>query len=76
MAIRKKENFGYPIMSSLNRYTIDLVQPSTTVESEASELLRVAEILSYPLIIRPSTSAGSENIKIIHNSRELQGYID
>lgn len=62
-------------MSTSNRHTIDLLQPGTTVESEALELLRVAEILHYPLIIRSSSDSDHESITIIHSSSELQGYL-
>lgn len=62
-------------MSTVNLHTIDLLQPGTTVESEATELLRVAEILSYPLIIRSSTAPEVETIKIIHSPAELEGYL-
>ena len=62
-------------MNKTNRHTIDLLQPGTTVESEATELLRVAEILHYPLIIRSSSAQECEKIKIIHNPAELQGYL-
>jgi len=62
-------------MNEAIHHTIDLIQPGTTVQSEATELLRVADILQYPLIIRSSSSQESEKVKIIHNSAELHGYL-
>lgn len=55
-------------------YTIDLLKPCTTVSSDPTVLQRVADILSYPLIIRPSTNNAEKNIKIISNPDELMDY--
>ncbi len=57
----------------MNSYTIDLIKPSTRVESQNNELKRVADILSYPLIIR--SSSHSDAIKIINDPDELKDYL-
>ncbi len=61
--------------STEDHYTIDLLQPSSTVESAASELRRVAGILSYPLIIRSTSTAGQDTLKIIQSHIELLSYL-
>lgn len=57
-------------------YTIDLLQPSSTVISEQSELQRVAGILNYPLVIRASKNQKNAITKVVHSPSELLQYLD
>lgn len=57
-------------------YTIDLLQPSSTVISEQSELQRVAGILNYPLVIRASTNQKNDITKVVNSPSELLQYLN
>lgn len=56
-------------------FTINLLEPTSRVESVLTELRRVAWILNYPLLIRPSTESVSQSLKIINSPDELLGYL-
>ena len=40
------------------------------------QALDVADILGYPVLLRPSYVIGGQNMKIVHNSEETSLYMD
>lgn len=70
MVVRKNANLRGEIMKA-QQYTIDLLQPCTTVISEQNELQRVAGILNYPLVIRTN-----ELTQVVNSPAELLSCLD
>jgi tRNA A58 N-methylase Trm61 len=63
-------------LDKVDRFTIDLLEPTNRVESVLAELKRVALILNYPLLIRPYSESVNKAVKIINTPDELLGYLD
>ncbi|KRM56481.1 carbamoyl-phosphate synthase large subunit [Lacticaseibacillus sharpeae] len=55
---------------------LGLPQPQGKTAMTSAEALQAADELGYPVLIRPSYVLGGRAMEIVHNSFELQDYID
>ncbi len=55
---------------------LNLKQPENITITEKSNALEAAELLSYPIIARPSFVLGGSSMEIIHYSMQLKKYLE
>ncbi|WP_343126631.1 carbamoyl-phosphate synthase large subunit [Buchnera aphidicola (Nippolachnus piri)] len=53
---------------------LGLIQPKNNIAKNLPDAIEKAEILGYPIIVRPSYVLGGRDMKIIKNSNELKKY--
>ena len=58
----------------LERFSIN--RPKGFGINTADEALQAAEMLGYPVLLRPSYVIGGQNMKIVHNADEVKMYMD
>ena len=54
---------------------LGLLQPNNAIASTASEAVHAAEMIGYPLVIRPSYVLGGRAMEIVHDRSQLERYI-
>ena len=54
---------------------LKLKQPENRIGHNEEEILKLANDINYPLIVRPSYVLGGRAMKIVHNDDELKNYI-
>ncbi len=54
---------------------LGLLQPNNAIASTAGEAVQAAEMIGYPLVIRPSYVLGGRAMEIVHDRPQLERYI-
>lgn len=57
-------------------HDLDITQPPNRTARTAQEALSAADILGYPLVVRPSYVLGGRAMEIVHNQTDLMRYIN
>jgi len=54
---------------------LKLKQPKNKTASSIKDVIKIAEKVQYPIIVRPSFVLGGRSMEIIYNSRQLKNYL-
>ncbi len=54
---------------------LNLRRPRNGMARNVSQALKTAEVLGYPILVRPSYVLGGRAMKVIHDSEELERYV-
>ena len=57
-------------------YSLNLRQPPNQICHNASEALEQAQIIGYPVVVRPSYVLGGRAMKVIHDPKSLKEYVN
>ena len=55
--------------------SLDIPYPKYGVANDATEALRIANEISYPVLVRPSYVLGGQDMRIVINDRELERHV-
>ncbi len=55
---------------------IGLLQPENGTAVEVEEAIKIAESISYPVLVRPSFVLGGRGMRIVYSTEELKQYMD
>jgi carbamoyl-phosphate synthase large subunit len=55
--------------------TLDIPYPRYGVATDADEAIRIANEVSYPVLVRPSYVLGGQNMRIVINDKELERHV-
>ncbi len=56
--------------------TIDLKQPKNATATTKEEALKIANLIEYPVLVRPSYVLGGRAMRTVYNDDELKQYMD
>jgi len=55
---------------------LELTQPENGIASTGDQAKQIAEDIGYPVVIRPSYVLGGRAMEIVHNTKQLEKYIE
>ncbi len=57
-------------------HQLELLQPRNGIARCSEEAMKIADEIGYPIVIRPSYVLGGRAMEIVHDSKQLQRYIN